>query len=250
MKWSSPSTKTFLLLIVIYAVLAGIQIYLPQGTVMGAAPPQEFPLPKPFMALVVGLVILIPYGGLGLIGLFLSRKLGFAEIWQDGVTNRQRFLIPGMVGAALGVFIILGDLFFSSFNPFGPLLHPPFPTSLVASLAAAIGEETLFRLFFISFWTWLISNVILRKRGQNVVFWLVSCASAVAFAMSHLPALIFGYNITSISQVPSAMMAELILLNGVISLFAAYYFRKYGFLGAVGIHFWADFVWHVIFGAF
>jgi hypothetical protein len=45
-------------------------------------------------------------------------------------------------------------------------------------------------------------------------------------------------------------MAEIILLNGVISFFAACYFRKYGFLAAAGIHFWADVVWHVIFGAF
>ncbi|GAH57810.1 unnamed protein product, partial [marine sediment metagenome] len=39
-----------------------------------------------------------------------------------------------------------------------------------------------------------------------------------------------------------------ILLNGVVSLFAAYYFRKYGFLAAVGIHFWTDVVWHVVWG--
>jgi hypothetical protein len=38
------------------------------------------------------------------------------------------------------------------------------------------------------------------------------------------------------------------LLNWVISIFAAYYFRKYGFLAAVGIHFWTDIIWHVIWG--
>ena len=26
------------------------------------------------------------------------------------------------------------------------------------------------------------------------------------------------------------------------------YFRKYGFLAPVGIHFWADIVWHVLWG--
>jgi len=38
------------------------------------------------------------------------------------------------------------------------------------------------------------------------------------------------------------------LLNGLMSIFAAYYFRKYGFLAPVGIHFWADIVWHVLWG--
>lgn len=250
MKKLSRSTQTFLLLIVIYAVLAGIMVYLPQPLSIAAVSPQTYPFPKPVMALIAGLIVLVSYGGLGLLGLFLSKKLGFAEIWQAGVTNRQRFLIPGLVGAVLGVLIIVGDLIFSRFNPFGALPQLPFPTSLVASIAAGIGEETIFRLFFISFWTWLISNVILRKRGQNVVFWIVSLASALAFAMGHLPALMFGYNLTDISQIPAALMAEIILLNGVVSIFAAYYFRKVGFLGAVGIHFWADVVWHVIFGAF
>jgi len=250
MKRLSPSTKTFLLLIMIYAVIAGIMVYLPQGSSTAAVPPQTFPLPKPVMALVAGLIVLVSYGGLGLLGLFLSKKLGFAEIWQAGVTNRQRFLIPGLVGAVLGVFIIVGDLIFSRFNPFGALPHPPFPTSILASLAAGIGEEAIFRLFFIAFWTWLISYVILRKRNQNLVFWVVTFLSALAFAMGHLPSLMYLYNLTSIRQFPAFLMAEIILLNGVISFFAAYYFRKVGFLGAVGVHLWADVVWHVIFGAF
>ena len=52
----------------------------------------------------------------------------------------------------------------------------------------------------------------------------------------------------SVSEVPPALLAEMILLNGVLSLFAAYYFRKYGFLAPVGIHFWTDVVWHVVWG--
>jgi hypothetical protein len=43
-------------------------------------------------------------------------------------------------------------------------------------------------------------------------------------------------------------MSEIILLNGIVSIFAAYYFRKFGFLAPVGIHFWTDVVWHVIWG--
>jgi hypothetical protein len=250
MRKLSPSTKTFLPLIVIYAVLAGITIFLPQAAGTPMPPPESYPAPMPVIALANGLGVLVIYGGLGLLGLFLSRKLGFPEIWDAAVTNRQRFLIPGLVGVGLGIFFIVGDLIFRRFNSFGRLPHPPFPTSLVASLAAGIGEETIFRLFFISFWTWLISYVILRKRSQNLVFWIVTLFSALAFAMGHLPSLMYLYNLTSISQVPMTLIVEIILLNGVISFFAAYYFHKYGFLGAVGVHFWADVVWHVIFGAF
>jgi hypothetical protein len=52
-----------------------------------------------------------------------------------------------------------------------------------------------------------------------------------------------------ISQLPAALMIEMFLLNGVVSTVAAYCFREYGFLAAVGVHFWTDVVWHVIWGA-
>ncbi len=56
-------------------------------------------------------------------------------------------------------------------------------------------------------------------------------------------------NIDSIAEIPGPMWVEIFLLNGVLSFTAAYYFRKYGFLAAVGIHFWNNVVWHVIWGA-
>jgi hypothetical protein len=46
------------------------------------------------------------------------------------------------------------------------------------------------------------------------------------------------------------LLVEMILLNGILSLIAAYYFKKSGFLAPVGIHFWADIVWHVIWGLY
>ncbi|GAF74121.1 unnamed protein product, partial [marine sediment metagenome] len=102
--------------------------------------------------------------------------------------------------------------------------------------------------FFLSLGVWLISYVILKKRWQNQIFWIIAIFSALAFALGHIPSvmLLFGFN--SVNEIPLALMGEIILLNGVVSLFAAYYFRKFGFLAAVGIHFWTDVVWHVIWG--
>ncbi len=36
-------------------------------------------------------------------------------------------------------------------------------------------------------------------------------------------------------------LVEMIIRQG-------YYFRKYGFLAAAGIHFWTDISWHVVYG--
>jgi len=152
------------------------------------------------------------------------------------------------VGGGIGIFFILADVIFSKFHVLGPIPHPPFPSSIVASATAGIGEEVIFRLFFISFWVWLISYIILKKRWQNQVFWIVTFFSALTFALGHFPSVMILFDLNTIQEIPFALISEIILLNGVISFFAAYYFRKYGFLTAVGIHFWADIIWHVVWG--
>jgi len=239
------STRIYISLIIILAVLAGISVFLPISELLSS---QELPISKPVIAIANAGIILIVYGGLGFIGLILSQKLGFANIWDPNISNGQRFLIPALIGICLGIFLILADMIFSRFHDLGAFPHPPFSASLVASATAGIGEEVIFRLFFISFWVWLISYVILKNKWQNLIFWIITIISAFAFAMGHIPSVILLFNFNSFTDFPPALLSEIILLNGVFSLFAAYYFRKYGFLAAVGIHFWADVVWHVIWG--
>lgn len=248
MKKISLSIKIYIGLIITLAILAAINVFLPQGSFLPILPEQELPAPKPLLALVNAAIMLILYGGLGFLGLKLSQKLSFADIWDSKVSNKQRFLIPALIGVGIGAFFILGDMILSQFHALGPLPHPPFPTSLVTSAVAGIGEELIFRLFFISFWVWLISYVILKKRWQNQIFWIVTIFSALAFAAGHIPSVMILLGLNTINEIPVALMSEIILLNGVVSLFAAYYFRKFGFLAAVGIHFWTDVVWHVIWG--
>ncbi len=208
------------------------------------------PAPLPIMALASGALVLAIYGTLGLMGFFLARRIGLPEIWDGRVSNQQRFVIPALLGVALGIVLIIGDSLFAPINGIGHFPHPPFPTSIVAAITAGIGEETMFRLFFISFWTWLISRIILRGRGFTPVYWIFSVFSAVAFGIAHLPSIMYLYHWTSMSEVPSVLLAEMILLNGLIGLAAAYLFKKFGFLAPVGVHLWCDIVWHVIWGAF
>ena len=245
----SRSIKIYIGLIITLAILAAISIFLPQGSFSPLMPEQELPASKPVLALANAAFMLILYGGLGFLGLILAQKLGFADLWDERLDNRQRFFLPALVGSAVGLFFILADTFLSQFHSLGPLPHPPFPASLVASAVAGIGEEVIFRLFFISFLVWLVSHVLLKKRWPNHIFLLVTLFSALAFAFGHVPSVMVIFGLNKFSQIPLVLMGEIILLNGILSFFAAYYFRKYGFLAAVGIHFWADLIWHVLWGA-
>jgi len=53
---------------------------------------------------------------------------------------------------------------------------------------------------------------------------------------------------TTVFELSPVFLAEIFMLNGSLSLIAAYYLRKSGFLAPIGIHFWADILWHVIWG--
>ena len=246
----SISIKIYIALVITLAILSAINVFLPQGDFLPISPEHDLPATKTVLVLVNAAIMLVLYGGLGFIGLKLSQKLGFTEIWDPRVSNKQRFLIPALVGIAIGTFLIFADAVFSQFHTLAPLPHPPFPTSIVASAVAGIGEEVIFRLFFISFWVWLISYVILKKRWQNQIFWIVTIFSALLFAIGHIPSVMILFGLNTVNEIPLALMGEIILLNGVLSLFAAYYFRKFGFLAAVGIHFWTDVIWHVVWGFF
>jgi len=237
------SIKIYLSLVIILAICSVINVFLPYVVVQG-----PLPASKPVMALATFAITLFLYGGLGFLGLYLSRKLGFAKIWDKNVSNKQRFLTPLFIGIILGVFLIVMDLIFSQFNEIGRFIHPPFPTSIFVSISAGIGEEIIFRLFFISFWVWLISSLILKGKAKNKVFWIISIISAFGFAIGHIPSIMILFGMKSITEISPILWGEIILLNGTISIFCAYYFRKYGFLAAVGIHFWTDIVWHVVYG--
>lgn len=248
--YQSASLKVYILLVIVLVVLTELAALLPQGT-EAMLQGQEMPEMTLADRLILGAVILVGYGGLGLVGLLLARRLGFAEIIDPRVTNFQRYIRPLLIGVGLGVFFILADALLSRFHSAGVFAHPPFPTSLVASGTAGIGEEILFRLFLIPVWTWVISRGLLRGRYLTPVFWVVSVFSAAAFAVGHVPALtvLLGIGMDQLHLIPWAIWVEIFLLNGILALFAAYNFRKYGFLTAVGIHFWTDVVWHVIWGA-
>ena len=243
----STSTKIFIFLAAAYALLSALYVFLPALSAL-PMPTQKLPAPRIIIALVSAVAALIIYGGLGFLGLFLSRKIGFAEIWDSNVSNRRRFTVPALVGVFLGVIFIIVDVVVGSRSPFGRLPHPAFPASIIATAAAAIGEEIIFRLFFISFWVWLISHVILKGKKANAVFWVVAIASALAFSAGHIPSVLMVKGLASPAQIPPLTLGEMFFLNSILSLPAAYVFRKNGILAAMGVHFSTDVVWHVMYG--
>jgi len=74
--------------------------------------------------------------------------------------------------------------------------------------------------------------------------------SCPPFGAMHLPGVAFLYGLKSVTELPLILIIELLLLNGILGMVAGREFIKYGLIAAVGIHFWADVVWHVIYALF
>ena len=242
----SVSIKIFFSLIFFMVLFAGISVFIPQQLIM-PVPAHALPASKWAMALISVLSILIVYGGLGYIGLKLSAKTGFPDLWDTKISIKNKLVFPAIIGIIAGILTIIGDTIFVKVFSLEPLKHPVFPLSILVSLNAGIGAEIIFRLFLISFFVWLVSNKIFKQKYSSVIFWAAVIFTSVLFALGHLPSLMALAGYKTLHEIPALLIVEVVLLNGVIAAICAINFRKYGIISAMGIHFWTDIVFHVIY---
>jgi hypothetical protein len=83
----------------------------------------------------------------------------------------------------------------------------------------------------------------------DAVFVVVTAVSALLFTAGHVPAVMHSFGLEQVGDVPLTLAAELLVLNGSLSVVAALFMRRWGILAAVGVHFWTDVVWHVLWGS-
>ncbi len=166
-------------------------------------------------------------------------------MFRQDSDRRGLLLHPLLIGVGVGLALVVGDHVFVALGA-PSLPHPEFPGSLVASASAAIGEEVLFRLFVMSFWAFLLTLLLKRWGASTAALWIANVLAALAFAAGHLPAAMMLTDVATPDQVPPLLLVEMFLLNGLLGLAAGARFMKDGLVAAIGVHFWADIVWHVL----
>lgn len=211
-----------------------------------STPSVSLPLPAWLFGLASAGIILVVYGGLGLVGYWFARKLGWPGVFREHAGWRAWFFQPLIIGCMLGIILVVSDRFFALVATRNLLVHPTFPVSLIAAMSAGIGEEVLFRLFVLSFWAFLLHLLLGRWVQKGVVFWTANSIAALAFGAGHLPTVMALYGVTDLAGIPPLVLVEVFLLNGVLGLIAGVRYHRDGLVAASGIHFWADIVWHVV----
>jgi hypothetical protein len=48
------------------------------------------------------------------------------------------------------------------------------------------------------------------------------------------------------AEIPAPVLLELFTLNSLVGLVAGERYMRHGLVAAIGVHFWADIVWHVL----
>ncbi|NOZ60166.1 MAG: CPBP family intramembrane metalloprotease [Calditrichaeota bacterium] len=204
-------------------------------------------VPAWLLGIANGGIIIILYGVLGILGYWLARKMNLPGIYRRGAGWNDLVLLPLIIGVAVGLVMIFADKIFTSASSWNGFPHPPFPMSIFASATAGIGEEILYRGFVLSLWAFLLNIFLKRWHARSLSLTLANVIAALAFGAAHLPGLMMMMHFRSISSIPPIALAELFLLNGIVGLAAGDRFIRDGLVAAIGVHFWADIVWHVIF---
>ena len=199
---------------------------------------------------------------LGGIGLVLANRIGlgmpFVEwrVKREASPNRFRNVVA--FAWITAVVLVLSSLFLHAVVLDPPLeamlgklgisipegAHTPPLYGFLASISAAITEETLYRLFGLSLLAWLGGLLFHNSDGRpkQIVFWIANILFALGFGITHLQKVaMMGWPINPL------VITYTLVLNAIGGLVFGWLYWKKGLESAVIAHFSADIVIHVIY---
>jgi hypothetical protein len=183
------------------------------------------------------------FGGLGLAGVWLSRRTGFPEAWDARLGPARQVLLPVLAGIALGGVMVAADLLtgFTAIQKAArgvPQQWTGYAPMFLIFSAAPIILEVIFRLALIPLGLWLVSGLLLKGRGQPATFWVLAALTSALEPFMMTP---------DLQVLPGALWAGVAALQFATNFTQAAFFRRYGFLAAILVRVGFYLVWHVVY---
>lgn len=191
------------------------------------------------MMIIMNWISIPFYSILGYLGLrIFEEDAGFPDMLEEEIGNRQRLLIP----LILGVIFAIGAILFDMLNPY-KVPRLPIPISIPYWIFVAIFDEFFWRLFLLTFLIWLISRIFKDDEKQEKIFWFVVLLEAVLYML--LQTSMFIQNVGPITPV---LLVQIILIGGGFTVIACYCYRKGGFLAVLVLRLTQYMLYHVLYG--
>jgi hypothetical protein len=227
-----PTSVTIYLALMAYLGLVKLIITLVPAPFRSAAQAGVFAWP--FIA-VVPIV--------GLAGLWFAQKADLPDAWDARISNRQRFLIPALLGLALSLPSVALDLL-THYTTIQAAQHGlarfniDFPASLLIYPGGAIIVEVIYRLLLMPMLLWLVGKVALRNHGIEPLFWVLAVATSLIEPLTQD---------LDLGQFGTVVMVSAFGLDFGLNLTQAVLFRRYGFLAAIVMRVAFYIIWHIVY---
>jgi hypothetical protein len=179
---------------------------------------------------------------LGMVGMWFYEKCELPAFGSIHTTHVV--LYPSLVGFAMGILAVVNDQLthwteYVATQMNLTTIHIDFPQSLLLYPGGAIVHEIFNRLFLIPLLLWVFGFLLFKKRHNETIFWSVAVLTSLIEPWGDLGLVKLGW-VTMISS---------FILDFVLNLSQAYYFRKAGVLSSILLRISFYVVWHVLYGA-
>lgn len=172
----------------------------------------------------------------GFIAIKLAVKTGFPDIWDEKISNNERFLYPVLLGLGFALVEILVGLAMNL-----PNIHVAFPLSIPVYLSGGIFLEILYHLIPVVFLIWFVSDILLKGKYQTEVFVVVAILASLWEPVMQITGM---YQMGMLPGMGFAAGLFIFIFAG--NLIPITLFRKYGFLAPVIWRLTDYSLWHVI----
>jgi membrane protease YdiL (CAAX protease family) len=189
-----------------------------------------------------------------ILGLWLGSQIGLGIPLIKAIISRNRYvlkyfkdiiIISIVLGVIGGILIIFVSLLFQNFTSLSKesfnLKFPNFISALSGSFGAGVAEEIYCRLGIMTIIAWLGCKIARRKKPNAVLIWIANILAAVIFGTMHFPLATDAFG-----QLTIAVIANVLLLNGIAGIIFGWLYWQYGLLAAMIAHFSTDVVIHAI----
>ncbi len=183
-------------------------------------------------------------GLLGLISVYLLNLTGLKKLWDEGVGIKDKMFIPIAAGLLLGLIQSVYDSFTGASQQIAESMglgniHIDFPFSIPMYFGGAIMMSIIYYLIPVTILVYLISTLLLKRKAEGTVFWIVGIAIALFEPLTN-PGL-------SVIQQVGIVAIPLSISVLIFNLTTILFIRRYGFIAAIFFRLGHYAIWHILY---